>query len=305
MSCDIGYAIAGHVPALMQVVTEDIHNSYNMNMQRTRCLNTAVMIMYLLLGSEALPHTLACDVDSVYKVVQERRQKRDAAAGPPDLSVGMGAQTAAALRDAALVADRDARVLYYVMITSSHMQGPAGKQVRDFPGHVFVIERLPRNTFNFYQSYIGDYDLEGQIRASGGTLSLGGKKMREILDGLVYLAGAETWDAECTRIWRLITRADAAEFEGCSKAGIHMCYRRVQTMNCMLKLRAYLQLKRGEILAATSADPRSLGQLYPSDLVAVKRYSSDPSDRRIQEDEPLTNRQVLDHLNAMLEKIEE
>jgi hypothetical protein len=51
MLCDIGYIIQDHVPAMMQLLTnEPALRDYNMMMIKTKCLNTAIVMWYLFLG---------------------------------------------------------------------------------------------------------------------------------------------------------------------------------------------------------------------------------------------------------------
>lgn len=52
MTCDLGYVIQHHIPALMQLLTNEL-KEYNMQLITTKCLNTAVMMWYLFLGEQS------------------------------------------------------------------------------------------------------------------------------------------------------------------------------------------------------------------------------------------------------------
>ena len=53
MSCDLGNIIRGHMPAMMQLLADEL-KEYNMSMVLTKCLNTAVIMWYLFLGGRCL-----------------------------------------------------------------------------------------------------------------------------------------------------------------------------------------------------------------------------------------------------------
>lgn len=140
--CDIGYIVKDHIPALMQLITHDLPQ-YNMKLVTTKCLNTAVMFMYLFLGDKAYRYTGHCDVQNV--------QLRYKESGDASLSL------LNAFRKELLSPDATERELYYVMLTDGYV--PIVDNVNNestpvanvnvvpnkvyFPGHVFVIEKIP------------------------------------------------------------------------------------------------------------------------------------------------------------------
>lgn len=66
MLCDIGYVIRDHIPALMQLLTNEL-TQYRMELLTTKCLNTAVMVWYLFLGEreDTFNDASVCDSRSV------------------------------------------------------------------------------------------------------------------------------------------------------------------------------------------------------------------------------------------------
>lgn len=60
MLCDIGYVIRGYVPALMQILTNELRD-YNMQLLTTKCLNTAVIVWFLFLGKPKMNEAAYCD----------------------------------------------------------------------------------------------------------------------------------------------------------------------------------------------------------------------------------------------------
>jgi hypothetical protein len=102
--CDIAYLIKDHVTALMQVLTVELRE-YDMQLVTTKCLNTAVMMMYLLLGKRALDVTRHCDVRNVTK----RHQSTPVDRG----------DTIRTLHEDAMTPGK--RALFYFMITDGPM----------------------------------------------------------------------------------------------------------------------------------------------------------------------------------------
>ncbi len=225
--CDLPYLIRPHIRAVMQLLTVELRE-YNMSLITTKCLNTAILMMYLYLGADALRATRQCDVPNVVARSEEAPQGRGA--------------VLRALRAEVMSAEDKSRALFYVLLTDGPTQGaPPEPAPPSFPGHVFVIERLPRGTFNVMQSYIGHYDLAGHMDAWGG-LSLGRRAMARILDGLVHIGEAREWDRACSDAWRALTHtpeAHARQWEGAilGPRTLLPCYKVVQPRGCLSQLR--------------------------------------------------------------------
>jgi hypothetical protein len=228
--CDIGYLIKDHVPAVMQLLTNALPE-YNMQMLTTKCLNTAVMMMYLMLGADGLRITRHCDVENV------RKRHGRAPASQADI--------ARDLRDEVMSTRTSNRALFYLMITDGDMPSQADPQKKVyFPGHVIVIEKLERGNFNLYQSYVNHYDLKGHIDDGGGGMPVGPTRMARLMAGLIRLMRAEVWDAGTSRDWRELTGVGGAhtqQFEGYAPRGVLlMCYKRVETNTCVSRLKGLL-----------------------------------------------------------------
>ena len=242
--CDLGYLIQDHLPALMQLMTYDQRSV--MTTETTKCLNTAVMITHLMLGPErAAPVTAACDVHVV---------RRSALAGkhPGNPAV------AASLKERVLMTGGK-RAIFYVMITDAAAMPlepaamplklqPAAVPTQHFPGHVFVVERLPRGTFNVYQSYIRSYSMAGHLDRWRKSLSVSRARMTKLLEGLSVLGGSRVWDAPCTAFWQDLTGVDESRFEGYALTGhVHLCFQEVESDSCIGNLRKFVDSKLHEI----------------------------------------------------------
>lgn len=281
--CDLGYLIKDHVGALMQALTDHLRTPY-IQVDTTKCLNTAFMTMYLMLGDPAINVSTHCDTHRV------RRRLRSG----EDKQTRLEAATALAA-DVMDERGRDKRTLYYVMLTDGDMprvDGRGGGGTAYFPGHVFVVERLPRGTFNLYQSYVGKYDLAGVIDRH--SLSKGRRSMGAIMRGLCAMMQRGVWDARTTRFWRTLTDVDGSAFEGCGfgKDAMLVCYRSAGTLSCVSYLRDFVRGK----LASLKQVPRALDSTVYGSRDA---YDHDAASKPL-----LTNAQMRTDLGKLLSKLE-
>lgn len=283
--CDLGYVIKDHVDVLLQVLTDELRGT-DVQIDSTKCLSTAVMTMYLLLGPErgpALSHQ--CDTRAV-----RGRARR----GVPDGPDAGRARAAEMLEQAALgPEDRGKRTLFYVMLTDGYMSSPSGES-RYFPGHVFVLERLPRGTFNMYQSYVEKYDIGNHIDRR--TLSMGRTAVRKMLRGLRAVLSRGVWDARATRYWTELTDVDSAQYESWAFGdAMLLCFRTADTDACLANLRDLVSRK----LKGLRRLPRAaLGHVFG----ASEAYNTAEDTRRPRRP-LLTNAEVRSSLEELYAKI--
>lgn len=333
--CDIGYIVKDHVPAVLQLITSDI--PFMTHLITTKCLNTAVMFMYLFLGDKAFKHTSVCDVSNV----RNRYQKAD-----------QSLSTLQAFRKDVLSFNDDAsRTLFYVMLTDGELGAPASKasDAQYFPGHVFVIEKnvscddvgnanananaqTKTNTrtrtnaqtnaqtnartecrtsrggldasavarFNLYQSYINAYDFSGHVAKNKG-LSCSHERMTSIVDSLIRTFTRGVWDADATAFWKDFAFADAAPWEGHTLAGkVYFCYTRVTTRNCVSKLKQMLTKRRSDLVDMLEKNPDMHAAVYGCAHASSAQECFNLKSNSVQ---PMTNSEMLVQIDAMLKKI--
>ena len=140
------------------------------------------------------------------------------------------------------------RYFYYIMLTDGYFVKSDGSKVY-FPGHVFVIDKMPGPTYNMYQSYINQYDLDGHIKKTGNNVRLNYNKMQVLLDHLDYILNTEIWDEEAVKKWKSFTFVDTlTTFLGAkSKGNFFLCFKRATVKNCMAHIRQYTRSKLKEI----------------------------------------------------------
>jgi hypothetical protein len=254
---DLARMMKGNLKAVIQLLSRYLPE-YRMSLLTTKCLNTAVMVMYLALGDAALVTTRQCDVETV-----RRRRRRDSFA-----SRGMtydDQAIARRLKQRVLDPSASGRELHYVMLTDGNMprqhdsvadaEGKRGPKDVYFPGHVFVIESFPDpqggngRRHRFYQSYINHYDVvqhTAMMHSSNGgdatVPDIRESELARILDGLIDMAARPVWDPAMTAFWSWfarVPRAHAAQFEGYRRSGIVlMCHRHVKADRCARSLRS-------------------------------------------------------------------
>jgi hypothetical protein len=285
--CDIGYIIKPHIGAIMQLLT-DLLPDYGIHMITTKCLNTAVMMMYLFLGEAAKEPTKYCDTN----VIRTRNGVQNSNA--TDRSI------ANALYDDVLSGTDHA--LFYVMITDSHIvheADPTSKKY--FPGHVFVIERIPpaspkeRVRFNLYQSYINAYNMAGYIKKNNG-LSMGRNLMEKHLNNLRLLAQSHVWTADTTKFWMGLTKVDSSAFQGHVIEGkLMLCYQKVVPEGCVVKLHELVDREVAKLRTFIAANPTKAKDVFGKRSLQVDKDAGAV---------PLTNAAMLARLRAIQRKLQ-
>jgi hypothetical protein len=186
--CDMAALVAAHVDGVTAVLQRhfprwDVRD-------RTRCVNTAAMVLLLFLGRAAESHVDFCAVDAVLD--------RRAAAGDPAVDV----RVARELRHRLLRAD-GARRLFYVLLTPGAFCA-RGRPRALFPGHVFVIEKTGGPRFRMFQSYIDRYTLD-ELAAAGGV-DVPPDDMARHADRLVDLFEQRRWTPRLNAFWNHFAR---------------------------------------------------------------------------------------------------
>ena len=72
--CKVTDIIMKYLVALMQFLSVDMKD-YNMMLKTTKCLNTAVMLVFLLGGSEQLETAEFCDSYKINKRYKKKKNK--------------------------------------------------------------------------------------------------------------------------------------------------------------------------------------------------------------------------------------
>ena len=269
--------IQGHSKALVQIATQKLPE-YGMLSDDTKCLNTAVTLMYLLLGVEALRYTRHCDVSNVVS-----RYKRLG-----DISARQAREVSAQL---VAEAPRRAHELWYVMITDGNLTRQGSDVRLYFPGHVFLIELSPGGGddayFNLYQSYVRKYNLDEYLDAANDT-TRSKAFLHYIARELLHMFSIRAWDRRCSSFWRTFAMATGSAFEGYDIRGrLFLCYQKIPMETCTGSLRKLLDDTARQLRdVPASEDRQPFGEM-----------------ETLPGSTPLTNAEMREHVRGMLGKL--
>lgn len=281
--CDLGYIIMENVPMLMQLFDKEL-SEYRMQMLTSKCLNTAVMIMYMYLAENALPHTKYCDVSNVVDRYQQN-----------NISIPECSRFKTDILDVT----SQTRALFYIMITDGTMQHTENKRsTRDFPGHVFVIERAPSKgqalpTYHMYQSYIKSYKLKDFGKMNDNTLELTYYNVVELVNGIENMFITGTWSKSTTDFWEKFIFVNESTFEGYTiKDNIYFCYRKVPVRTCASQLKHKLA---GKLEQLNKVGLENAGKIFTPN-VGIGNYKT-------YGDPMLSPQQLEEGMNTVLKKL--
>jgi hypothetical protein len=230
-SCDLGYIIQNHMKFLMDIFQDELAGYYMSN--ATKCLNTAVMTLFFFLGQQALKHTQFCDVQTVQKRVKLEGDK--SLQNVLDFVCSVRKNTKG-----------KSNTLYYVMITDATLPNMNGTGAQgNFPGHVFVIDKSTGPKYNIYQSYIGEYTLNGAIARNNNSMSI---DIQDLIKNLLHMFENGVWDEQVNKFWQRLTFVEEKLLGHIITGHIFFCYQEVRHTTCRKTLIDMLKIKRKTLL---------------------------------------------------------
>ena len=225
--CDVGYIIKDYIRPLMQAMTVYLHE-YNMRLIETKCLNTAVMILVLFFGRKALKHTSHCDVHNVVDRHTKQIDTNDSVSQKLTKDI---------------LKKTSKRFVYYIMLTDGYFNKPDGTR-EFFPGHVFVIEKIPSedNMFYYiYQSYIDQYTF-GDFVNTYKSIKLSNKKVEYYLNSIQRMVTHKVWDEDFVKFWMDMTKVDTTHMlHGVPDNAFYICYRKVENLQCIKNVKSFVE----------------------------------------------------------------
>lgn len=237
--CDIGYILKNYIKPLIQTLTNDI-KSYYMRLLTTKCLNTAVMLAVFMVGKKrALQLSNYCDTEATRKRHMDGKDQNY--------------NIINTLRADVFTMKTNHRWLYYILLTDGHFphESKGKEESQFFPGHVFILEKIPDKHepfYYFYQSYINEYDLKDHIKRNNKSLKICKKRAENIIDDLEYILNAQIWDVKCVQHWRDLTFIDSSHLLNyVSKNNFFICYKKAKLTDCLKYIKIYTKEKLKEI----------------------------------------------------------
>ena len=228
--CNVMTFVKDYITPIYQVLSIELP-AYHMKLRTTKCLNTSIMTMYLLLGTKGITKSEYCSVQNIRKrVAANSLQRKD--------DIMMYDRL---IKDIFSTKDKY-RNFYYIMITDGNMKKNNLRNVNNdeeyFPGHVFVIEKIPcisskTNKYKLYQSYINEYDLEGHYEKNQNSMDIDEEKLRKILEfGTKQIFSQINWNQEISYYWQQLTHVDASKYDGYCTDELKFCYQKVKVVSC-------------------------------------------------------------------------
>jgi hypothetical protein len=253
--CEVTQIIMKYLDSFVQLCSNRIEN-YNINMRTTKCLNTAVILTYLLSGKENILNIEYCDVQNIkdrYNKLENNEKKKI-----------LSKQILNNLKQD-LEKKENSRYFYYILITNNMMD--KSDKLNDskplqmhFPGHVFILDKyLDKNfcqnnnttnsskniKYKIYQSYINKYDLKGYYRKNNNSMDLNknyNMNINNLINGFenIILNEKQIWNEEAVNFWNKLTFVNTNNLINYKTNQMYICYQKIEVKNCYKKILSYL-----------------------------------------------------------------
>lgn len=231
-TCNYVYLISKYLIAILQVLDITLSDSYSNNLINTKCLNTAVMIIVILIGKNKVPVIQYCDVGNTTRRHLQSIDRNDILTDKLINSVCRVAKTP---------------YVYYIMMTDGNLNHKSTNQTKYFPGHVFILEKTTNKEYLLYQSYIGKYDLNDYV-AKNKCKKYSLKEVKKVLEFFKkFLSVDYVWDVEAVRYWIKLTGVDTKEFEGYKSNNIYLCFQKFKLDDVNKRIKLFAKKSLNEI----------------------------------------------------------
>lgn len=223
-TCSYVYILSNFLISILQVNNIHDANIYPNNLITTKCLNTAVMLVTLLIGREHLSTIEYCNVDNT------RNRHLN--------NIDTNKKQSKKLCDS-LLSKSIKSSIYYVMLTDGYLYNEYNQSIY-FPGHVFIIEKINNEEYYIYQSYIGEYDLNMFLRRRRCM-----KYSKDFIKILMkYISKLKNknniWDKDMINFWLKLTHVNSKQFENYYTNGIYICYRKFSSKSVIKNINTYV-----------------------------------------------------------------
>ena len=212
-SCQYIYLISNYIHSILQFMNYTFSDSYVNNLIETKCLNTAVMLVILLLGEKKIPAIQYCDVPNT---IQRHTINTDSNKSILNKLVN------------SLCRHSKHSYMYYIMLTDGNLRNHTSNNEIYFPGHVFIVEKK-NNRYMIYQSYIGQYTLKTHITKTKCKYI-----DKEVVTSMchylkLFFSDSYVWNKDTITFWNKLTNVDSSKFLGYSTNNIFLCYKSFKT----------------------------------------------------------------------------
>jgi hypothetical protein len=174
----------------------------------TKCLNTAIMIIMLLIGKYSFDTIDEC---SVSNTIQK------------NTLVNRNSEVLSNLKES--MNSSESPLIYYILLTDTQLYNDK-KENKYFPGHVLIIEKS-KKCFTLYQSYINKYDLKEYTTTIDKCVCRTHTELDNFINNLQTLLTSKNskWTKETNSFWKKLTNVDTSELIGYNVENIYICYK--------------------------------------------------------------------------------
>ena len=214
-----------------------------MKLKTTKCLNTAVMLVYILSEKIYIKQNVDyCDTDNINKRFNTiREQNLDTMEEKKKILDDLDKDIK--------IPETNTRFFYYVLMTNTKMKKKKRKSKLDmskdyewFPGHVYIIEKhtdcKDKLKYKIYQSYINEYDLNGHYKYNNNSVNLR-SNIKTIVNGMKNILLKKKWNKSAVNFWNKLCYIDTTNLVGCETEYINICYTKIPIKNCYKNLERF------------------------------------------------------------------
>lgn len=237
-SCELVKLISKYYDALINVLSIELSDYYVIDVTNvTKCLNTSIIIIYLLFRRRLGVHRMKyCDTTNTRERIERGVDNFERNIRKFEQQLFSNRKTSST------------SIFFYVMLTDSHefvypsRHSMSSKKGPYFPGHTFLIEKHPTNKFTIYQSYINEFDLH-TFMSSNGCIILTNDQVKDMVSTITHMCdhnGGHEWDIHVNEQWKRLTGVDGTKFMGVKMKGVHFCYKRFTTKQALKNINSSL-----------------------------------------------------------------
>jgi hypothetical protein len=229
--CDVTELILKYLVPIFQYLSIEMED-YNMKLKTTKCLNTAVMLVYILGNEKNINNKIEyCDTEKInkrYNRIKDNKKKIEKKKDILDK-----------LEKDIKTKNINSRYFYYILMTHTKMYKDK-TNYGWFPGHVFIVEKsndCQKNLrYKLFQSYINQYDLNGHFKNNNNTMDIKDNNITNIINGIKNILLKKTWNKKAVTFWNKLCYVKTDNLLNCSTQDINICYQKIKINNCYINL---------------------------------------------------------------------
>jgi len=234
--CNVTSLILKYLVPIFQYLSVEMKD-YNMKLKTTKCLNTAVMLVYILGSKKDIDIKVNyCDTENInkrYSKIKDENKKIEKKEKILDK-----------LDKDITNPNINYRYFYYILMTHTSMYKNNNNK-KWFPGHVFIIEKSKncdnKLKYKIFQSYINQYDLNGHYKKNNETMEVKNNNVKPIINGIRNIVLKKTWNKKAVNFWNKLCYIDTSDLLGHETKGINFCYEKIKIENCYKNLLKFTQ----------------------------------------------------------------